>query len=84
MIPGDRRDFFEAEESFKKLFSKFLQEEMEPHFDSAKERIGRMEELLSEMPKEEQSFYNGRIDRLRAVNKAANRLLPIIRALIKF
>jgi DNA-binding transcriptional regulator GbsR (MarR family) len=84
MIPGDRRDFFEAEESFKKLFSKFLQEEMEPHFDSAKERIGRMEELLSEMPKEDQGFYNGRIDRLRAVNKAANRLLPIIRALIKF
>tara|TARA_B100001093_G_scaffold514101_1_gene587419 strand:+ start:1130 stop:1660 length:531 start_codon:yes stop_codon:yes gene_type:complete len=84
MIPGDRRDFYEAEESFKKLFTKFLQEEMEPHFDSAKERIGRMEELLSDMPKEDQGFYNGRVDRLRAVNQAANRLLPIIRALVKF
>ena len=84
MIPGDRRDFFEAEESFKKLFIKFLQEEMEPHFDSAKERIERMEDLLEEMPEEDKGFYNGRVDRLRAVNKAANRLLPIVRAMIKF
>tara|TARA_B100001093_G_scaffold78881_1_gene70148 strand:- start:20779 stop:21033 length:255 start_codon:yes stop_codon:yes gene_type:complete len=84
MIPGDRRDFFEAEESFKKLFTKFLREEMEPHFDSAKERILKMENLLKDMPKEEKSFYNGRVDRLRAVDKAANGLLPIIKALIKF
>jgi DNA-binding transcriptional regulator GbsR (MarR family) len=84
MIPGDRRDFYSAEESFKKLFTKFLQEEMEPHFESAKERVQRMENLLKDMPEDEKGFYNGRVDRLRAVNKSANRLLPIVKALIKF
>tara|TARA_B100001093_G_scaffold78881_1_gene70146 strand:- start:20309 stop:20482 length:174 start_codon:yes stop_codon:yes gene_type:complete len=57
---------------------------MEPHFDSAKERITRMESMLKEAPKEEYVFYNERINRLRSVNKAANRLLPTIKAIIKF
>ena len=57
---------------------------MEPHLESAKERVQRMENLLKGMPEDEKGFYNGRVDRLCAVNKSANRLLPIIKALIKF
>lgn len=45
-----------------------------------------MEDLLELMSKKEKEkgFYNGRVNRLRAVNKAANRLLAFIRTLIKF
>ena len=50
-VPGDRRDHYTAETEFRKLFSSFINDEIMPHLESAKERIARMEQTLSQEKK---------------------------------
>ena len=45
-VAGDRRDHYFAETEFRRLFSNFIKDEIMPHLDSAKDRIGRMEKTL--------------------------------------
>ncbi len=82
-IPGERRDFYTAEESFRKIISNFLKEEVSPHLESGKERLDIMSELLADVSDEEKSFYSSRVDRLQQLSKAANKLLPLVSHIIK-
>ena len=81
-IPGDRRDHYTAETEFRKLFSSFINDEIMPHLQSAKDRISRMQNSLSDEKKQEQ-FYIIRLEKLKKLTKTASRLFPTLSGLLK-
>jgi len=81
-VPGDRRDHYQAETEFRRLFSNFLKEEILPHMESAKERIDRMQDALPE-DSEDHEFYQIRIEKLKKLTRAGGRLLPALAGLLK-
>jgi len=81
-VPGDRRDHYQAETEFRRLFSNFLKEEILPHMESAKERIDRMQDALP-VDSEDQEFYQIRIEKLKKLTRAGGRLLPALAGLLK-
>ena len=81
-VPGDRRDHYTAETEFRKLFSSFINDEIMPHLESAKERITRMEQTLSQEKKLDE-FHLIRLEKLKKLTKTGNRLLPALAGFLK-
>lgn len=78
-IPGERRDYYVAEEELRKVLSGFVREEIRPHLESGQERLARMEELLGQIEAGDQKEELAvRIKRLSRLHTLANRLLPFI------
>jgi len=82
-VPGDRRDFFEAESGLRKIVTGFVNEQVRPHLDNGKERMARIESLVATVPDEEQAFFEERIGHLKNWQKRANQLLPFALNFIK-
>ena len=82
-VQGDRRDHYLAESEIRRLFSTFLNDEILPHLESAKDRIKRMEKEMPEESSEDFEFYNIRIEKLKRLTKASGRLLPALARLLK-
>ena len=82
-VQGDRRDHYLAESEFRRLFSTFLNDEILPHLESAKDRIKRMEQEMPMETSENFEFYNIRIEKLKRLTKASGRLLPALARLLK-
>ena len=82
-IPGDRRDFFEAESGLRKIVTGFVNEQVRPHLENGKERMVRLESLAAAAPPDEREFFMDRIDRLKGWQKRANLLLPFALNFIK-
>ena len=82
-VQGDRRDHYHAESEFRRLFSTFLNDEILPHLESAKDRIKRMEDEMPLKDSEYFEFYNIRIEKLKRLTKASGRLLPALARLLK-
>lgn len=81
-IPGDRKDYYVAETSLRKITSGFASEQIQPHVSSGKERIERIRELLEEYDADERALVEGKIDLLENWQKRAGRALPLIVKLI--
>ncbi|MFA5688365.1 MAG: hypothetical protein WC959_04365 [Kiritimatiellales bacterium] len=79
-IPGDRRDFYEAEAQLKKIVGGFINEQLRPHFENGKERIQQMEQLAKQSGEE---FFIERIDRLKGWHKKAAMLAPFAASFAK-
>lgn len=82
-VPGDRRDFFEAESGLRQVVTGFVNEQVQPHLENGKARMARLESLASSAPEEEQAFFIERIERLKNWQKRANLLLPFALNFIK-
>jgi len=82
-VAGDRRDFFTAEAELRKIVAGFVKEQVYPHLESGKERMARIEDLLTEEPPEQREFIAERIERLQGWQKRANALLPFALNFIK-
>jgi len=81
-IPGDRKDYYLAETSLRKIASGFAGEQIRPHVDSGKERIKRIRELLEEQGSEDRDTLQEKIDLLENWQKRAGKALPLILKLI--
>ena len=81
-IPGDRKDHYVAETSLRKMASGFAGEQIRPHVDSGKERIGRIRELLEEQGSGERELLEEKIALLENWQKRAGKTLPLILKLI--
>jgi DNA-binding transcriptional regulator GbsR (MarR family) len=81
-IPGDRKDYYLAETSLRKIASGFAGEQIRPHVDSGKERIERIRELLDEQGGEDRETLEDKIDLLENWQKRAGKTLPLILKLI--
>lgn len=82
-IPGDRRDFFEAESGLRQIVTGFVNEQVRPHLDNGKERMARLESLVEHADLEQREFFADRVDRLKGWQKRANLLLPFALNFIK-
>ncbi len=81
-IPGDRKDYYVAETSLRKIASGFAGEQIRPHVDSGKERIERIRELLAGQDEQEREALEEKIDLLENWQKRAGKTLPLILKLI--
>ena len=81
-VAGERKDHYQAETEFRRLFSNFLKEEILPHMESASQRIKRMETVLPPDQSEDE-FYRVRIEKLKKLTRAGGRLLPALAGLLK-
>jgi len=78
-VPGERRDHYVAEEVLRKVVTGFIQEEIEPHIQSSRERIERMENLIDAIDdgSDKQHFHRC-VKRLDRLQKLSRRLLPVL------
>lgn len=83
-LPGERRDYFVAEQELRKVLTGFVQEEIRPHLESGQERLARMEEFLGQIETSEaKDELTARIHRLSRLHTLADRLLPLMTRLIR-
>jgi DNA-binding transcriptional regulator GbsR (MarR family) len=81
-IPGDRKDYYLAETSLRKMASGFAGEQIQPHVHSGKERIERIRELMEEHENTDRDVLVEKIDLLENWQKRAGKTLPLILKLI--
>ncbi len=81
-IPGDRKDYYVAETSLRKIASGFASEQIQPHVASGKERISRIRELLAEYDSPGQEELAEKIDLLENWQQRAGKTLPLVLKLI--
>ena len=81
-IPGDRKDYYVAEASLRKMASGFASEQIQPHVASGRERLERIRELLDEHDGAEKDALAEKIDLLENWQRRAGKALPFILKLI--
>ena len=81
-IPGDRKDYYSAETSLRKIASGFAGEQIQPHVHNGKERIERVRELLDQHESNNKALLEEKIDLLENWQKRAGKVLPLILKLI--
>ena len=82
-VAGDRRDFFTAEAELRKIVSGFVNEKIRPYLESGKDRMARIEGLLTEETPDKKEFIAERIERLQGWQKRTGALLPFALNFIK-
>lgn len=80
-IPGDRKDYYVAETSLRKMASGFASEQIQPHVESGKDRIARIRELLDQYGGEDEGLSN-KIDLLENWQRRAGKALPFVLKMI--
>ena len=81
-IPGDRKDYYVAETSLRKITSGFASEQIQPHVASGKDRIERIRELLADQDAEDQEVLEEKVRLLENWQSRAGKTLPLIIKLI--
>lgn len=81
-IPGDRKDYYVAETSLRKIAQGFAGEQIRPHVDSGKERLDHIRELMEQQGVAGDAELKARIELLENWQKRAGRALPLILKLI--
>jgi DNA-binding transcriptional regulator GbsR (MarR family) len=77
-IVGDRRDYFVAERSLRRLVAGLLRERVIPPLENGEERLKSIEALLSESSGDKKAVLEGEVDRLRSWNRKSRQLLPMV------
>lgn len=81
-VPGDRKDYYVAETSLRKIASGFAQEEILPHVESGKDRVARIRELLDGYDPESRDVLADKVELLENWQHRAGKTLPLILKLI--
>lgn len=81
-IPGDRKDYYVAETSLRKIASGFAGEQIQPHVHNGKDRIERIRELLDAYESDDREALREKVDLLDNWQKRAGKTLPLILKLI--
>jgi DNA-binding transcriptional regulator GbsR (MarR family) len=81
-IPGDRKDYYVAETSLRKIASGFASEQIQPHVASGEDRIAHIRELLNEYENGERDDLSEKVDLLENWQRRAGKTLPLIFKLI--
>jgi len=81
-IPGDRKDYYLAETSLRKMASGFASEQILPHVSSGADRLVRIRELLADQGEDERVDLLEKVELLENWQKRAGKTLPLILKLI--
>lgn len=83
-VPGDRRTFYQAETSMRKLFGGALNRALRPHLEGNRESLASLEKCIEEdarLSEEDLRHYEKRLGSLRVWNQKALQLLPLLETL---
>lgn len=81
---GERRNYYVAETEFRKLISGFVEEEIRPHLQSARDRTLRIKnELREDSDSARRQFLEQRLQKLERLSQVAQRIIPTMLTLIK-
>ena len=80
-VPGDRKDFYAAESSLRKIASGFANEQIQPHLESGSDRLERIQDMLKEETDVSGTLHE-RVERLENWQTRANQILPVVLKLI--
>jgi len=78
---GDRRDYYRAETSLKKIVSGYLDRELEEHITGGRRRIDSLQRLRQTLP-DEDGFYRERIARLEQWYRRGSRAVPLLKTFL--
>ena len=81
-VPGDRREYYEAEISPTRLVAGFLKEKVQPRLKASDERLARLKKTLAEMESVD-PLLEERVHRLHVWNQRARQFLPVVAGLVK-
>ena len=81
-IPGDRKDYYLAEDSLRKIANGFANEQIQPHLESGSERLEYIRGLIIEDDKLNKKFVKEKIKKLESWEAKANMFLPLALKLI--
>ena len=79
-IAGDRRDHFVAETRLRKLAGGFLRDQIEPHLQSAEDRLERLEKSAASGP--DSAFQQDRARKVRRWHRLARQFVPLFLRLV--
>lgn len=79
-VPGDRRDYYEAEMQLKRMASGFLRDQINPHLDSGAERLEQINTLIEDdqTSLENPKAMKAKVEKLKTWHKRAHKLVPLI------
>ena len=81
-VPGDRKDYYLAEDSLRKIANGFANEQIQPHLESGSERLEYIRGLIIEDDKLNKKFVKEKIKKLESWEAKANMVLPLALKLI--
>lgn len=80
---GERRTYYEPAVELKRLVGGFIREQVRPHLDSGKTKIGRLAEAAArENDPVRRAFLEERIDRLKNWMKRGGVMLPLLQKML--
>ena len=82
-LPGERRTYYEPAVELKRLVGGFIREQVRPHVDSGKAKIGKLyESVAHEADPERREFLEERIGKLRSWMKRGGLMLPMLQKML--
>jgi DNA-binding transcriptional regulator GbsR (MarR family) len=81
-VPGDRKDYYVAETSLRKIASGFASEQIQPHVASGEDRIVRIREMLNAYESDTKDDLTDKVELLENWQRRAGKVLPLILKLI--
>ena len=82
-VPGDRSIHYEAVAQLRLLVTRFLQKQVFPQFDSSRERLDAIADMIKELPPAERAHLVARVNTLRTWSKRTERLLPFLMKILE-
>lgn len=80
---GERRTYFEPAVELKRLVGGFIREQIRPHLDSGKSKIGRLAETASQVEDpDHRQFLCDRVERLDQWMRSGGRVLPVLQKIL--
>ena len=81
-IPGDRKDYYVAETSLRKIASGFASEQIQPHVASGADRLSRVRDLLENYESESKEDLVEKVALLENWQRRAGKTLPLLLKMI--
>jgi len=81
-VPGDRKDYYVAETSLRKIAAGFATEQIQPHLASGVDRMARIRDLLELHDADERVQLEEKVDLLENWQSRAGKVLPLVLKLI--
>jgi HTH-type transcriptional regulator, glycine betaine synthesis regulator len=80
---AERRTYFEPAVDLKRLVGGFIREQVRPHIESGKKKIGKLAEAAREEPDpERRAFFQERVERIDNWTRRGGQVLPLLQRIL--
>jgi DNA-binding transcriptional regulator GbsR (MarR family) len=82
-VPGDRKDYFEAETELPALVRSFLRDQLSIKMEHADRRLDRLRAAVDGPDSDAPDGLAGRVERLQSWHNKARRIVPLVSTFLK-